>query len=163
MSKMAANSRASRWRSAIVVAILGVALSSCDRGAGQQVAVANKFANAVVINNEPLIDSMVATVRLKEHFDNEFTRAELIRWIDSFYDKSTKRFKTKTSADVDDNFIEELGGGMLRRGKIEETGKVRVRAPIKGEHDAIFWMVKQEDRPWGIAMITKGEMKVYFK
>jgi hypothetical protein len=160
---MAANSRASHWRNAIVTAVLCIALSSCDRGAGEQIAVANKFSNAVVINNEPLIDSMIATVRLKEHFDNQFTRAELIRWIGSFYDKSTKRFKTKSSADVDDNFAEELGGGMLRRGEIEETGKVRVRAPIKGEHDAYFWMVKQEGRPWGVAMVTKGEMKVLFK
>jgi hypothetical protein len=163
MSKMAVNSRASRWYSCVVIALLGVAVAGCDRGAGEQVAYANKFASAIVVNNEAMIDSMIATARLKEHFDNQFTRAELIQWVSTFYDKSTKRFRTKTSADVDDNFINEVAGGMLRPGEIEETGKVRVRAPIKGDLDAYFWMVKQKGRPWGVAMITKGEMKVHFK
>lgn len=163
MSKMATNSKASRYLSSVVALLISVALVGCDRGAGEQVAVANKFANAIVMNNEPLLDSMIATVRLKEHFDNQFTRADLIQWVNTFYDRSTKRFKTKTSADVDDKFGDELAGGMLRPGEIEETGKVRVRAPIKGDFDAYFWMVKQKGRPWGVAMITKGEMKVYFK
>lgn len=146
-----------------MASLLCVMLTGCDRGAGEQIAVANKFVNAVVVNNEPLVDSMIATATLKAHFDNEFTRAELINWFNTFYDKGTKRFKTKSSADVDDKFADELGGGMLRRGAIEETGKVRVRAVNPGEHDAYFWMVKQEGRPWGVAMVTKGEMKVHFK
>jgi hypothetical protein len=160
---MAMNSKASRWNSLVLAALLLLGLASCDRGAGEQVAVANKFANAIVVNDEPTLDSMIATARLKEHFDNEFTRAELIQWVSTFYDMGSKRFKTKTSADVDDKFADELAGGMLRPGEIEETGKVRVRAVNKGEHDAYFWMVKQKGRKWGVAMLTKGEMKVHFK
>jgi hypothetical protein len=146
-----------------MLAVLGIGLASCDRGAGEQIGYAKKFADAVVVNNEPLLDSMIATARLKEHFDNDFTKAEMIEWMRGFYDYGTKRFKTKASADVDENFIDDVAGGMLRSGEIEETGKVRVRAPIKGQHDAYFWMVKQKGRPWEVAMVTKGEMKVHFK
>lgn len=163
MSKSPINFVRSRWHKCLTLALLSLGLASCDRGAGEQIGYAKKFADAIAVNNEPLLDSMIATARLKEHFDNEFTKAELIQWVRSFYDHSTKKFKTKASADVDDNFINDVAGGMRRPGEIEETGKVRVRAPIKGEHDAIIWMVKQEDRPWAVAMITKGEMKVHFK
>ena len=147
----------------LILLVLGFAASSCDRGAGEQINVAKKFAHAVVSNDEKQIDSMVATARFKQHFDNQFTRAEMIQWFRSFYDFGTKKFKSKASADVDDKFAEDLAGGMLRPGEIEETGKVRVRSTIPGQFDAYFWMVKQKDRPWGVAMVTKGEMKVHFK
>ena len=163
MLKGRKNFGALRWTNWLLLAVFVIGLSSCDRGAGEQIAVAKKFSDAVVSNNEPVIDSMIATARLHEHFANQFTRAELIQWFRTFYDFGEKKFKTKASADVDDKFADDLAGGMLRPGEIEETGKVRVRSAVPGQFDAYFWMVKQKDRPWGVAMVTKGEMKVLFK
>lgn len=166
MLKRAMNSKRSIFqKSSLILSLLLIALgaSSCDRGAGAQVAAARQFTDAVVVNDVARRDSMIATMRLKEHFENDYTTAEIINWFRSFYDLGQKKFKTLSRADVDAKLTETIEGGLLKPGEIEETGMVRVNSAIEGEQHAYFWMVKQKDQPWKIAMVTKGEMKVLFK
>jgi hypothetical protein len=150
-------------RGAALLVLLAIGVSSCDRGAGAQIAAARKFTHAVVTGNTNERDSMVATSLFREHINNQYTYAEMIRWMQSFYDIGQRKFKTASSADVDADLSDDLGGGLVVPGKIEETGLVHVNSPIKGEQHAYFWMVKQENLPWRVAMVTKGEMKVHFK
>lgn len=106
---------------------------------------------------------MVATFRLQEYFQNEFVTSELITYVRNIYDHQNKKFKGTARADVDADLKEDLTGGLLLTGDIEDTGLVRVKPTTPGLLPAYFWMVKQQDQPWKVAMITKGEIKVLFK
>ncbi|HEY3876652.1 MAG TPA: hypothetical protein VGM92_14340 [Candidatus Kapabacteria bacterium] len=146
---------------AIIVAI-SLALSSCDRGAGQEIGVARKFADAVARNDVPKRDSMIATTKFKEYFRNEYVAHDMLMWFRSFYDYKQSRFIGAASADVDRNLSKELEGALIDTNQILETGMVKVKSPVAGDDAAFFWMVHQEGRPWRVAMVTKGESEVNF-
>ena len=155
---------ASRFARAIaLLLLLGSGLSSCDRGASEEVGVARKFADAVAKNNVPLRDSMIATYKFKEYFGNPYVSHDVITWFRSFYDPSAGTFIKPASADVDRNLTNDLEGALIDTSKIVETGMVRVNSPNAGEDAAFFWMVHQDGKPWKVAMVTKGESHVDFK
>ncbi len=135
-------------------------LSSCDRGAGEEVGVARKFADAIARNNVPLRDSMIATYKFKEYFQNPYVAHDVQSWFGSFYDPKSGAFRSTASADVDRDLTKELEGALIDTAKIEETGMVKVKSPNAGEDGAFFWMVHQEGKPWRVAMVTKGESQV---
>ncbi len=143
--------------------LLGAGLSSCDRGASEEVGVARKFADAVAKNNQPLRDSMIATYKFKEYFGNPYVAHDVQAWFQSFYDPKAGAFRSTASADVDRDLTKELDGALIDTAKIEETGMVKVKSPNDGEDGAFFWMVHQEGKPWKIAMVTKGESEVNFR
>ncbi len=142
---------------------MGTGLASCDRGAGEEVGVARKFADAVAKNNVPLRDSMIATYKFKEYFGNPYVSHDVVTWFRSFYDPSAGKFIRPASADVDRNLTSELEGALIDTSKIVETGMVRVNSPNAGEDAAFFWMVHQDGKPWKVAMVTKGESHVDFR
>ncbi len=146
-----------------VVIFLCVALASCDRGASEQVQAAERFADAVVRNDAGARDSMIATRIFKKYFANPYVASDYIGWMRSIYDIHNKKFFSTSRADVDRDLKEELQGGLLNDGEIEETGMVRVKSPNEGEQSAFFWMVKQKGHHWAVAIITKGEAAVNFR
>src|ERR1700722_6865170 len=99
-------------------------LSSCDRGAGEEVGVARKFADAITRNNVPLRDSMIATYKFKEYFGNPYVSHDVQTWFLSFYDAKSGAFRGTASADVDRDLTKELDGALIDTAKIEETGMV---------------------------------------
>jgi hypothetical protein len=142
--------------------LAGLLLTSCDRGASTQIEAARKFADAVARNEAAKRDSMIATYRYLEHFQNPYVASDNLSWFRTFYDYQEQKFRKYATADVDYDLKKRLQGALITPEEIEETGMVRVRSPLSGEDDAMFWMVKQQGRPWRIAMVTKGEMLVNF-
>jgi hypothetical protein len=145
------------------VALLGTGLSSCDRGASEQVGVARKFADAVARNNAPRRDSLIATYKFKEYFGNPYVSRDVESWFRSFYDASTGKFLGTASADVERDLTKQLDGALIDTASIEETGMVKVKSPNADEDAAFFWMVHQKGKPWRVAMVTKGESQVDFR
>ena len=150
-------------RSIPLLLLLGSGLSSCDRGASEEVGVARKFADAVAKNNQPLRDSMIATYTFKEYFGNPYVAHDVQTWFQSFYDPKSGAFRGTASADVDRDLTKDLDGALIDTAKIDETGMVKVKSPTAGEDGAFFWMVHQEGKPWKVAMVTKGESEVNFR
>jgi hypothetical protein len=143
--------------------LLGTGIAGCDRGAGEEVGTARKFADAVTRNNVPLRDSMIATQKFKDYFSNPYVSHDMLTWFRSFYDPKAGKFIGTAGADVDRNLTNDLEGALIDTAKIEETGMVRVNSPNAGEDAAFFWMVHQEGKPWKVAMVTKGESHVDFR
>lgn len=143
--------------------LLGAGLASCDRGAGEEVGVARKFADAVARNNAPLRDSMIATYKFKEYFGNPYVSHDVVTWFQTFYDAKNGKFFGTASADVDRDLSKDLDGALIDTSKIVETGMVRVNSPNAGEDAAFFWMVHQDGKPWKVAMVTKGQSQVDFR
>src|SRR5205814_655296 len=81
--------------------LASLALSSCDRGASEEIGAARRFADAVVRNDVPHRDSMIATAKFKEYFDNQYVSSDMRTWFQSFYDLREQRFLGTPSADVD--------------------------------------------------------------
>ena len=69
------------------------ALSSCDRGASQEVGVARKFADAVAKNDATARDSMIATYKFKDFFTNPYVAHDVQTWFRSFYDPKAGKFR----------------------------------------------------------------------
>ncbi len=151
------------WPALILVIVLAQGLSSCDRGAGEEVGIAKKFADAVASNNARARDSMIATQKFKDYFQNPYVASDLLTWFRSFYDYHTHKFLGIASADVDDDLSPKLQGALIDTNDIEETGMVTVKSPIPGQDAAFFWLVKQEGHPWRVAVVTKGESEVNFQ
>lgn len=147
----------------VCVLLLTLMLVSCDRGAGVQIKAAKQFARSVALHDTLARDSMIATARFHQHFSNDFVEAELIELMRTIYDPANDEFKGKVRADVDADLRPDLQGGLRLPGEIEETGMVRVKSPMVTHPYIYFWMVKQQDRKWQVAMVTKGEQKVLFK
>ena len=137
-------------------------LSSCDRGATEQIQAAERFADATARNNVGLRDSMIATRLFKSYFKNEYVASEFITWIQSIYDFHKHTFNGPAKADVDRDLKADLQGGLLEATDIEETGIVKVGTRNDPDHAAYFWMVKQKGQHWKVAMVTKGEVQVDF-
>jgi len=153
-----------RLASAAVLIIIALQLSSCDRGATEQIQAAEKFADAVARNNVGLRDSMIATQLFLKYFKNDYVASDYITWLQSIYDLKERKFFGATRADVDRDLRHDLRGAALIdfNTEVEETGMVRVRAQDKNQPSAYFWMVKQKGKHWKVAMITKGETEVDF-
>ena len=168
MSKKNGRSWESRYRNVSISSAIGVlvlasvALSGCDRGASNEIGVAKKFADAVARNDEKARDSMIATDKFKQYFQNAYVAHDMLSWFRSFYDYRKKEFTGEASADVDRNLGPEREGSLNDTNHIEETGMVKVKNPVAGEDAAFFWMVKQKNRPWKVAIVTKGEAQVNF-
>lgn len=152
----------SRLSSASFALLFLLPLASCDRGATEQIQAAERFADAVTRNEVGRRDSMVATYKFREFWQNTYVTADYIQWFHSFYNMKEKKFIANARADVDRDLKKELTGGLIDAAPIEETGMVRVRIPNSTEA-AYFWMVKQKDAPWRVAMVTKSDMIVNFK
>src|SRR5207245_1941049 len=86
--------------------------SGCDRGASEQVQAAQKFADAIVRNDQVARDSMIATRLFKRYFDNVYVASDLIGWMGTLYDIRTNKFIGASRADVDRNLKEDLAGGL---------------------------------------------------
>ncbi len=106
---------------------------------------------------------MIATYKFKEYFQNPFVASDMRSWFNTFYDAHERKFKGSSSADVDRNLEPELEGALLDTNHIAETGMVKVKSPNAGEDAAFFWMVREEGKPWKVAMVTKGESQVNFR
>ena len=146
-----------------LAAMLGAGLSSCDRGAGEEIGVARKFADAVASNNAVGRDSMIATQKFKDYFKNPYVASDMLTWFRSFYDYHKHDFDQYPSADVDYNLAPKLQGALIDTNKIEETGMVIVKSPTPGVDGAFFWLVRQKGQPWRVAVVTKGESEVDFQ
>lgn len=147
----------------LVLSALTPFLMSCDRGASDEIGAARKFAEAVVRNNAKERDTMIATPKFKEYFDNEYVGHDMRMWFGTFYDYKEGHFKGSTSADVDRDLKHDLEGALIDTTEIEETGMVKVKSPNPGDDGAYFWMVHQRGKPWRVAVVTKGETRVNFK
>ncbi len=144
--------------------VLGAgALNSCDRGAGEEIGTARHFSDAVAKNNGPQRDSMIATQKFRDYFQNPYVAHDMLTWFRSFYDYKKGEFIGTASADVDRNLEPDLTGALIDSNQIEETGMVKVKSPNTDEDAAFFWMVRQHGKPWKVAMVTKGETQVNFK
>jgi hypothetical protein len=162
MSKKQQRSWASRWGSLVVAVMFAMSLSSCDRGATEQVQAAERFADATARNNVGTRDSMIATRLFRSYFKNDYVASDFITWIQSIYDFHNKKFIRAAYADVDRDLKPELQGNLIDNAEIEETGIVRVKSPHESDPTAYFWMVKQKGQHWKVAMVTKGELQVNF-
>ena len=160
MSKKNANWWALSWCSLI---LLCGSLTSCDRGASNQIGVARKFVDAVTRNEVAKRDSMIATPKFKEYFTNSYVASDMISWFKTFYNYRDGHFSGEASADVDRNLTTELEGALLDTNHIEESGVVKVKSPLPGEDAAYFWMVRQAGKPWRVAIVTKGDAAVDFR
>jgi hypothetical protein len=163
MRKRNGFSPALRSISAALMMLITAGLSSCDRGASDQVGAARRFADAVTNNNARARDTMIATAKLKEYFANPFVASDMLAWFRSFYDVKNQKFIAAGTADVDRDLRTQLQGALLDTNQIEETGMVKVKSPNAGEDGAFFWMVHQAGKPWRVAMVTKGESQVNFQ
>ena len=166
------NVKLSEWNSSIVnsrlspkiiLFLIALGLTSCDRGATEQIQAAQRFADAVARNNAPARDSMIATGVFKRYFENPYVSRDFFDWMRTIYDIGKNKFLASSRADVDRDLHEELNGALLNEGEIEETGMVKVNSPVPDEPAAYFWMVKQKGRHWAVAIVTKGESVVNFK
>ena len=147
----------------ILLICSALSLISCDRGATEQVQAAQRFADAVSRNDIPARDSMIATNVFKKYFENAYVTRDFFDWMRTLYDTKNNKFFSPSRADVDRDLKEELNGGLLHEGDVEETGMVKVNSPNPGDPAAYFWMVKQKGRHWAVAIVTKGESVVNFK
>ncbi len=145
-----------------LVVPLAAGLSSCDRGARMEVAVAGTFADAVASNDAPRRDSMIASWKLKEYFKNPYVANDMLTWFRSFYDYRTHKFLGIATANVDADLAPKLKGALIDTSRIVSTGMVTARSPTPGKQSAFFWLVRQKGQPWRVAMVTKGESDVYF-
>jgi hypothetical protein len=141
---------------------LAFLLTSCDRGASDEIGAARRFTDAVVRNDAITRDSMIATDKFKAYFDNEYVGHDMFVWFNTFYDYRTQAFTGKAVADVDRDLQKDLDGGLRDTTAIEETGMVKVWPP-SGTDPAYFWMVHQRGKPWRVAVVTKGDTKVNFR
>ena len=162
MSKKKMRSSAFRLRNVIFPFLVLITFTGCDRGATEQIQAAEKFSDAVTRNEGSRRDSMIATYKFKEYFQNEYVAADFLKWFRSFYDLSERKFVLTARADVDRDLTKELEGSLVDTNKIEATGVVRVLTP-DSDKSAYFWMVKQEGLHWKVAIVTKGDMTVKFK
>jgi hypothetical protein len=162
MSKKNKRSLVFRFASIAFLLLLATGFTSCDRGETEQVQAAIRFSDAVARNEGPRRDSMIATWKFKEYFQNQYVAADYLNWFRSFYDLKEGKFVETARADVDRDLTKELEGALIVNSPIEKTGVVRVRTPDK-EKSAYFWMVKQQGEHWRIAIVTKGDMLVKFK
>ncbi len=142
---------------------MGGGLSGCDRGAGEEIGTARKFADLVARDDGPGRDSMIATQKFKDYFTNPYVHRDMLTWFRSLYDLRGGHFIGTASADVERDLKTELEGALIDTAQIEETGMVSVNSPNPGEEAAFFWMVHQEGKPWRVAMVTKGETQVNFR
>jgi hypothetical protein len=144
---------------------LAISLTACDRGASDEIGAARRFSDAVVRNDVVARDSMIATQKFKEYFDNEYVGHDMLVWFNTFYSFSKHDFSGKTVADVDRDLQTELKGSLIDTTEIEETGMVKAWPPgPPGSGDpAYFWMVHPHGKPWRVAVVTKGDTKVNFK
>jgi hypothetical protein len=147
----------------ISISVLIIVIAGCDRGATEQIQAAQKFADAVARNDIGARDSMVATRLFRKYFENPFVTSDFIGWMRTIYDLHNRKFFSTSRADVDRDLKEDLAGGLLHDGDIEESGMVRIKSQNENEPAAYFWMVKQKGRHWAVAMVTKGESAVNFK
>ena len=143
-----------------VLLLLPFGLTSCDRGANAQEEAARSFADAVARNNQTTRDSMIATRKFKEYFENAYVAHDMLDWFRTFYDYQERKFRAPARVDVDRDLKDELQGALLDTNAIEETGIVRVPAAVQGDQPAVFRMVKQRDHHWRVAMVTKGDAQV---
>ncbi len=164
MLKKKQQSSALPWHSVVLILLLfGTALTSCDRGASEQIQAAEKFADAMARNNVALRDSMIATPLFKSQFQNAYVASDLISWMQIIYDIKKNKFASTTRVDVDRDLKPDLKGHLFDNGaEIEETGMVRVKSPLENDQSAYFWMVKQKGAHWKVAIVTKGELQVDF-
>lgn len=162
MSKKKMKSLVFRLYSTVFFGFVLLGSTGCDRGATEQIQAAEKFSDAVTRNEGSRRDSMIATYKFKEYFQNEYVAADFLKWFRSFYDLKERKFVLSARADVDRDLRKELGGALLDTNPIEATGVVRVLTP-DGDKSAYFWMVKQEGLHWKVAIVTKGDMTVQFK
>lgn len=162
MSKKKMRSLAFRLYNAVFLFFIIIVVTGCDRGATEQIQAAERFSDAVTRNEGSRRDSMIATYKFKEYFQNEYVAADFLKWFRSFYDLKERKFVLSARADVDRDLTKELDGVLVDTGKIEATGVVRVLTP-DGDKSAYFWMVKQEGQHWKVAIVTKGDMTVQFK
>jgi hypothetical protein len=151
------------WYVLIAALFLTAGLSSCDRGASEEVGAARKFADYVTRDDAPKRDSMIATQKFRDYFSNPYVAHDVQTWFRSFYDLKAGKFIASANADVDYNLTHQLEGALIDTAQIEETGMVRVNSPTAGEDGAYFWMVHQKGKPWKVAMVTKGESEVNFR
>jgi hypothetical protein len=162
MSKRQPSSSALRWGNLFAALAIACTLTSCDRGATEQIQAAERFADATARNNVGTRDSMIATRLFKSYFANDYVASDFITWIQSIYDFHNKKFIRTAYADVDKDLKPELQGALLDASEIEETGIVKVKSPHETDPTAYFWMVKQKGQHWRVAMVTKGEVMVNF-
>lgn len=162
MSKKKMKSSVFRLRSVVFFFFVLITLTGCDRGATEQIQAAEKFSDAVTRNEGSRRDSMIATYKFKEYFENEYVSADFLKWFRSFYDLKERKFVLSARADVERDLAKELEGVLIDTNKIEATGLVRVLTP-DGDKSAYFWMVKQEGQHWKVAIVTRGDMTVQFK
>jgi hypothetical protein len=141
----------------------GTLLSGCDRGASTEIGVAKRFADAVARNDTKARDSMIATDKFKEYFQNPYVSHDMLAWFRTFYDYKQQQFTGEATADVDRDLTQELNGVLIDTNQVEETGMVKVKNSNSAEDAAFFWMVKQNGKPWRVAIVTKGEAQVNFK
>jgi hypothetical protein len=144
-------------------ALMTVALASCRTDASAEIEGARNFADAVSRNDTTRRDSLIATTKFKEYFQNQYVESDMMSWFRTFYDYQTRHFHIGAAADVERDLSDQLGGGsLIDTSAIEATGIVKVKSPNAGEEPAIFWMVHQRGHPWKVAIVTKGEMQVNF-
>ncbi|MDP4198170.1 MAG: hypothetical protein Q8922_01925 [Bacteroidota bacterium] len=157
-----------RWLASICGTTLALSsvlpiLAGCDRGASDEIGAARKFSEAVVRNDQTGRDSMIATAKFKEYFDNAYVGHDMRIWFGTFYDYKEGHFSGTSSADVERDLKPDLQGALIDTTEIEETGMVKVKPKDPSEDAAFFWMVHQRGKPWRVAVVTKGETKVNFK
>lgn len=136
--------------------------TGCDRGASGEIEGARNFADAVSRNDKVRRDSLIATYKFREYFQNDYIESDMMSWFRTFYDYQTRYFRKPAGADVDRDLRDQLQGALVDTAAIEETGIVKVKSPTPGEEPAVFWMVRQRGHPWKVAIVTKGEMVVHF-
>jgi hypothetical protein len=147
----------------LLAGVLSIAsLTSCDRGGSAQIEGARNFADAVSRNDKARRDTLIATHRFQEYFQNDYVESDMMSWFRTFYDYQSRHFHQTPSVDVDRDLRDQLQGGLIDTSAIEETGIVKVKPPTAGEEAAVFWMVRQHGHPWKVAIVTKGEMQVNF-
>lgn len=162
MSKKKMKLSVSSLRNTAFLFLVLIGVTGCDRGATEQIQAAEKFSDAVTRNEGSRRDSMIATYKFKEYFQNEYVAADFLKWFRSFYDLKERKFVLSARADVERDLAKELEGILIDTNKIEATGVVRVLTP-DGDKSAYFWMVKQEGLHWKVAIVTRGDMTVQFK
>lgn len=151
-----------RLTTALIALLAFVTLESCDRNASAQLSGARNFADAVSRNDTARRNALIATYKFREYFENPYVASDMMSWFRSFYDYQERHFRATSAADVDRDLKPSLQGNLIDTAAIDETGIVKVKSPNPGEESAIFWMVHQHDRPWKVAIVTKGEMQVNF-
>src|SRR5579871_2457664 len=86
---------------AALLLLVASTLTSCDRGATEQIQAAERFSEAVAKNNTTVRDSMIATDLFRKYFHNDYVASDFITWIQSMYDIKNHKFVRFAKADVD--------------------------------------------------------------